>query len=194
MRLRAKPNFRSPGQALRQAHPGGGGGRGRLAADQLRELGAGRTADAGARGRAGELSCRRTWWSSARSPATGWCGSDGPFVVGARSRRSPSAPPRGRGAGDGQPDPAAPEGSGIRVYRPDRALDRGSGRGGSRPCGRTPTSFRARRWPGASSIGARAPAPDLEQQVDIDGHEVVVGVQRHPDGRNGAGPQPRNGE
>jgi isoleucyl-tRNA synthetase len=44
------------------------------------------------------------------------------------------------------------------------------------------------------TVGARAPAPDLEQQVDIDGHGVVVGVQRHPDGRNGAGPQPRNGE
>ncbi len=37
---------------------------------------------------------------------------------------------------------------------------------------------------------ARAPAPDLEQQVDIDGHGVVVGVQRHRDGRDGAGPQP----
>jgi isoleucyl-tRNA synthetase len=35
-------------------------------------------------------------------------------------------------------------------------------------------------------LGARAPAPDLEQQVDIDGHGVMVGVQRHLDGRNGA--------
>jgi isoleucyl-tRNA synthetase len=39
-------------------------------------------------------------------------------------------------------------------------------------------------------VVARAPAPDLEQQVDIDGHGVVVGVQRHQDGRDGAGPQP----
>jgi isoleucyl-tRNA synthetase len=39
-------------------------------------------------------------------------------------------------------------------------------------------------------IGARAPAPDLEQQVDIDGHGVVVGVQRDRDGRTGNGPQP----
>jgi isoleucyl-tRNA synthetase len=43
-------------------------------------------------------------------------------------------------------------------------------------------------------LGVRAPAPDLEQQVDIDGHGVMVGVQRHLDGRNGAGPQPRDGE
>ncbi|HEX6104500.1 MAG TPA: isoleucine--tRNA ligase [Gemmatimonadales bacterium] len=43
-------------------------------------------------------------------------------------------------------------------------------------------------------VGGRAPAPDLEQEVDIDGHGVVVGVQRHTDGRNGAGPQPRAGE
>ncbi|MBA3522635.1 MAG: isoleucine--tRNA ligase [Gemmatimonadales bacterium] len=39
-------------------------------------------------------------------------------------------------------------------------------------------------------VGHRAPAPDLEQQVDIDGHGVVVGVQRHMDGRDGTGPQP----
>ncbi|HUR92955.1 MAG TPA: isoleucine--tRNA ligase [Gemmatimonadales bacterium] len=39
-------------------------------------------------------------------------------------------------------------------------------------------------------LGARAPAPDLEQQVDIDGHGVVVGVQRERDGRAGNGPQP----
>jgi isoleucyl-tRNA synthetase len=30
---------------------------------------------------------------------------------------------------------------------------------------------------------ARAPTPDLEQQVDIDGHGAVVGVQRYQDGR-----------
>ena len=43
-------------------------------------------------------------------------------------------------------------------------------------------------------LGIRAPAPDLEQEVDIDGHGVVMGVQRYLDGRNGAGPQPRDGE
>jgi isoleucyl-tRNA synthetase len=43
-------------------------------------------------------------------------------------------------------------------------------------------------------LGVRAPAPDLEQQVEIDGHDVMVGVQRYLDGRNGAGPQPRDRE
>ncbi len=43
-------------------------------------------------------------------------------------------------------------------------------------------------------LGVRAPKPDLEQEVDIDGHGVVMGVQRYLDGRNGAGPQPRDGE
>ena len=42
----------------------------------------------------------------------------------------------------------------------------------------------------ALDVGARASAPDREQQVDIDGHGMVVGVQRHQDGRDGAGPQP----
>ena len=33
-------------------------------------------------------------------------------------------------------------------------------------------------------------SPDLEQQVDIDGQGVMVGVQRDRDGRAGNGPQP----
>ena len=32
-------------------------------------------------------------------------------------------------------------------------------------------------------VGARAPAPDLEQEVDVDGYAAVVGVQRYQDGR-----------
>jgi isoleucyl-tRNA synthetase len=43
-------------------------------------------------------------------------------------------------------------------------------------------------------LGRRAPAPDLEQEVEIEGHGVMVGVQRYLDGQNGAGPQPRDGE
>ena len=39
-------------------------------------------------------------------------------------------------------------------------------------------------------VAARAPAPDLEQRVDMDGHGAVVGVQRYQDGRASAGPQP----
>jgi isoleucyl-tRNA synthetase len=33
-------------------------------------------------------------------------------------------------------------------------------------------------------VGAPAPTPDLEQQVDLDGHRAVVGVQRYQDGRD----------
>jgi isoleucyl-tRNA synthetase len=43
-------------------------------------------------------------------------------------------------------------------------------------------------------LGRRAPAPDVEQEVEIEGHGVMVGVQRYLDGQNGAGPQPRDGE
>ncbi|HEY9015555.1 MAG TPA: DUF5915 domain-containing protein, partial [Gemmatimonadales bacterium] len=39
-------------------------------------------------------------------------------------------------------------------------------------------------------LGARAPAPDLEQRVDVDGQGAVVGVQRYQDGRPATGPQP----
>jgi isoleucyl-tRNA synthetase len=39
-------------------------------------------------------------------------------------------------------------------------------------------------------VAARAPAPDLEQRVDMDGHGAVVGVQRFQDGRTSTGPQP----
>jgi isoleucyl-tRNA synthetase len=38
-------------------------------------------------------------------------------------------------------------------------------------------------------VAARAPAPDLEQRVDMDGHGAVVGVQRYQDGRTAAAPQ-----
>jgi isoleucyl-tRNA synthetase len=43
-------------------------------------------------------------------------------------------------------------------------------------------------------LGRRAPSPDLEQEVEIEGHGVRVGVQRYLDGQNGAGPQTRDGE
>jgi isoleucyl-tRNA synthetase len=39
-------------------------------------------------------------------------------------------------------------------------------------------------------VGARAPSPDLEQRVELDGHGAVVGVQRYQDGRTAPGPQP----
>jgi isoleucyl-tRNA synthetase len=39
-------------------------------------------------------------------------------------------------------------------------------------------------------VGARAPAPDLEQPVELDGHRAVVGVQRYQDGRTAPSPQP----
>ena len=39
-------------------------------------------------------------------------------------------------------------------------------------------------------VAARAPAPDLEQRVELDGNGAVVGVQRYQDGRTVAGPQP----
>jgi isoleucyl-tRNA synthetase len=39
-------------------------------------------------------------------------------------------------------------------------------------------------------VAARAPAPDLEQRVELDGNGAVVGVQRYQDGRTSAGPQP----
>jgi isoleucyl-tRNA synthetase len=39
-------------------------------------------------------------------------------------------------------------------------------------------------------VAARAPTPDLEQRVDMDGHGAVLGVQRYHDGRPSTGPQP----
>jgi len=44
-------------------------------------------------------------------------------------------------------------------------------------------------------VGSRAPAHDVEQEIDIDGLAVVMGVQRYDDGRVGAGPttKPRDG-
>ncbi len=64
----------------------------------------------------------------------------------------------------------------------------------STPCAGTREYIQAETLARQLELGSRAPAPDLEQEVDIDGHGVVVGVQRHEDGRNGAAPQTRVGE
>ena len=47
-----------------------------------------------------------------------------------------------------------------------------------------PSFIRSETLARGLEVGARAPAPDLEQRVDIDGHGAVVGVQRYQDGRD----------
>ena len=193
VRLRAKANFRSLGKRYGKRTPAVAAAAGPARRGPAARAGAGPAGRAGPRGRAGELSARgRGGRARGRQRLAG--GQRRPLRRGARSRRSPS-----RSATREWRARWSTGSSGCGRKRAT-SIPTGS-RSGSRararwprPCGRTPISSRARRWRGASTIGSRAPAPDLEQQVDIDGHDVVVGVQRHPDGRNGAGPQPRNGE
>ena len=125
-----------------------------------------------------------------REVASDWLvASDGPFVVALDPQLDDDAPARGTGARGGEPDPAAPQGGGLRVHRPDRLwIDGGAA---VLEAARAHAEFiRGETLARRLELGARAPAPDLEQQVDIDGHGVVVGVQRDRDGRTGNGPQP----
>ena len=69
----AQAQLPDSGQALRQAHAGGGRGRGaRSPPEQLRGLEQGASATLELDGERSPT-CPRMWWSSARSRATGWC-------------------------------------------------------------------------------------------------------------------------
>ena len=94
VRLRAKPNFRSLGKRYGKRTPAVAAAAARLTADQLRGLEQGRPATLELDGRARSPICRRTSSSSARSRATGWSRSDGPFVAALDPRLDERAPAR----------------------------------------------------------------------------------------------------
>ena len=101
VRLRARPNFRSLGKRYGKRTPAiAAAAAAASTPTQLRGLEQGSPATLEVDGEPATLSARRTSWSSARWRATGWCASDGPFVVAldpAADRRAPRArAPRAR--------------------------------------------------------------------------------------------------
>jgi len=187
VRLRAKPNFRSLGKRYGKRTPAVAAAAQALGADALRGLEQGQTATL-------ELDGESVTFLPddvvvEREVASDWLvESDGPFVAALDPRLSPELRDEGiarevvnrvqrlrKEAGYAYTDRIALWVSGddlvLSAVRRHAAFIQGE--------------TLARRLE-----NARAPAPDVEQEVDIDGHGVVVGVQRYADGRSLAGPQP----
>jgi len=192
VRLRAKANFRSLGKRYGKRTPAVAAAAGRLAADQLRELEQGRPAELDLEGE--RVSYLPEDVVVEREVASDWLvGSDGPFV--AALDPALTEPLRHEGVAREVVNRVQRLRKEAGYVYTDRIALWIEGAGAVAEAVRVHAEFiQGETLARSLTIGSRAPAPDLEQQVDIDGQGVVVGVQRHPDGRNGAGPQPRNGE
>jgi isoleucyl-tRNA synthetase len=192
VRLRARPNFRSLGKRYGKRTPTVAAAAGRLSPDQLRALERGESAELVVDGAPATFLAEDVVVE--REVASDWLvASDGPYVAALDPRLDDGLRREGlarevvnrvqrlrKEAGYVYTDRIglwiAGDGPVLEAVRGHAAFIQGE--------------TLARRL----ELGARAPAPDLEQEVEIEGHGVMVGVQRDLDGRNGAGPQPRDGE
>jgi len=191
VRLRAKPHFASLGKVYGRRTPQAAEAARGLSAAQLRELEAGRVVSVGAGESA--FTFRPEDVVVERDVASDWLvASDGPYVAALDPRLD---------------EGLRQEGLAREVVNRVQRLRKEAGyvytdRIGLWIAGAQPVveavrghaafiqgETLARRL----ELGRRAPAPDLEQEVEIEGHGVMVGVQRYLDGRNGAAPQPRDG-
>ena len=188
VRLRARPNFRSLGKRYGKRTPAIAEAAAGLSADQLRGLEQGTAATLQVDGEPATFLPEDVVVE--REVASDWVvASDGPFVVALDPRLT---------------DDLRREGTAREVVNRIQRLRKEAGYvytdrigvwmdGGPAvlEAARVHAEFiRGETLARRLELGARAPAPDLEQQVDIDGHGVVVGVQRDRDGRTGNGPQP----
>jgi isoleucyl-tRNA synthetase len=192
VRLRARPNFRSLGKRYGKRTPTVAAAAGRLSPDQLRALERAESAELVVDGEPVTFLAEDVVVE--REVASDWLvASDGPYVAALDPRLDDGLRREGlarevvnrvqrlrKEAGYVYTDRIglwiAGDGPVLEAVRGHAAFIQGE--------------TLARRL----ELGARAPAPDLEQEVEIEGHGVMVGVQRDLDGRNGAGPQPRDGE
>jgi len=187
VRLRGRPNFRSLGKRYGKRTPQIAAAASGLTADQLRGLEQGLEAALDVDGE------RVTYLAEdvvvEREVASDWIvASDGPYVVALDPRLT---------------DELRREGTAREVVNRIQRLRKEAGyvytdRIGVWMDGGAPVLEAARVYAefirGETlarrlELRSRAPTPDLEQRVDIDGHGVVVGVQRDRDGRAGNGPQ-----
>jgi isoleucyl-tRNA synthetase len=188
VRLRAKPNFRSLGKRYGKRTPVIAAAAARLTAEQLRGLEQGQAATLEVDGEAASFLPEDVVVE--REVASDWLvASDGPFVVALDPHLT---------------DALRHEGTAREVVNRIQRLRKEAGYVYTERIGvwmdggpavleaaRAHADFiRGETLARRLELGARAPAPDLEQQVDIDGYGVVVGVQRDRDGRTGNGPQP----
>jgi isoleucyl-tRNA synthetase len=187
VRLRPRPNFRSLGKRYGKRTPMVAAAAAGLGAEQLRGLEEGISATLDVDGEPATFHPEDVVVE--REVASDWLvSSDGPFVVALDPRLTPELRQEGmarevvnrvqrlrKEAGYVYTDRIA-----LSVDGDPLVLDAIRAHAGF---------IRGETLARSLSVGSRAPGSDLEQEVDIDGHEVVVGVQRHHDGRDGVGPQ-----
>jgi len=188
VRLRARPNFRSLGKRYGKRTPAVAAAAASLGADQLRALEQGAPATIEVDGQVATFLPEDVVVE--REVASDWIvASDGPYVAALDPHLT---------------DTLRREGTAREVVNRIQRLRKEAGyvytdRIGVWMDGGAPVLeaalahaefIRGETLARRLELGARAPAPDLEQEVDIDGHGVVVGVQRDRDGRAGDGPQP----
>ncbi|MGH7499403.1 MAG: DUF5915 domain-containing protein, partial [Gemmatimonadales bacterium] len=187
VRLRAKPNFRSLGKRYGKRTPAVAAAAVDLGSDALRALEQGRTATLELEGEV--VTFLPEDIVVEREVASDWLvASDGPFVAALDPRLSPDLRDEGiarevvnrvqrlrKEAGYAYTDRVV-----LWVSGDDLVLD----------AVRRHAEFIQGETLARQLEFGRAPSADLEQQVDVDGHGMIVGVKRYADGRTGAGPQP----
>jgi isoleucyl-tRNA synthetase len=188
VRLRAKPNFRSLGKRYGKRTPVIAAAAAGLTAEQLRGLEQGQTATLEVDGEAASFLPEDVVVE--REVASDWLvASDGPFVVALDPHLTETLRHEGTAREVVNRIQRLRKEAGY-VYT-DRIGVWMDGGPAVLEAARAHADFiRGETLARRLEIGARAPAPDLEQHVDIDGQGVVVGVQRDRDGRTGNGPQP----
>jgi isoleucyl-tRNA synthetase len=182
VRLRAKPNFRTLGKRYGKRTPAVVTAAARLTADQLRGLEVGTPATLDVDGE--PVTYLPEDIVVEREVVSDWVvHSSGPFVVALDPHLD---------------EPLRREGLAREVVSRVQRLRKEAGyvytdRIGLWIDGDAPVVEAARAHAGyirgetlarCLEVGARAPAPDLQQQLEIDGHAAVVGVHRYQDGRN----------
>jgi len=188
VRLRAKPNFRSLGKRYGKRTPVIAAAAAGLTAEQLRGLEQGQTATLEVDGEAASFLPEDVVVE--REVASDWLvASDGPFVVALDPHLTETLRHEGTAREVVNRIQRLRKEAGY-VYT-DRIGVWMDGGPAVLEAARAHADFiRGETLARRLEIGARAPTPDLEQHVDIDGQGVVVGVQRDRDGRTGNGPQP----
>lgn len=187
VRLKAKPNFRSLGKRYGKRTPAVAAAAQDLGTDALRGLEQGRTATLELEGESVTLFPEDVVVE--REVASDWLvGSDGPFVAALDPRLSPEL--RGEGLAREVVNRVQRLRKEAGYAYTDRIALWVSGDDLVLSAVRDHADFIQGETLARRLEQGRAPAPDLEHTVDIDGYGVVVGVQRFVDGRSPAGPKP----
>jgi isoleucyl-tRNA synthetase len=188
VRLRPRPNFRSLGKRYGKRTPVVAAAAAGLGADQLRGLEEGISATLEVDGEPATFHPEDVVVE--REVASDWLvSSDGPFVVALDPHLTPELRQEGMAREVVNRVQRIRKEAGY-VYT-DRIALSIDGDPLVLDAVRVHTEFiRGETLARSLAVGSRAPNSDLEQEVDIDGHGVVVGVQRHRDGRDAVGPQP----